>query len=259
MTATAPLRGWRLPVAALGGVLALYYLAALATLLARPPADLLAVLATSRARTAAVTSLATATASTLLSVVFGLPLAVWLARTDSRLRAPVAALVLVPLVLPPVVAGVLLLGLVGPAGLGTLLDGPGLSRSLAGVVLAQTFVASPFFVVTATAAVDGVDGRLEEAARTLGAGPLGVARRVTLPLSAGGLVAGATLTFARAIGEFGATLVVAYSPRTLPTAIWTAFLAEGLTAALALSALLVAAALAALAVLARAGATPWRE
>jgi molybdate/tungstate transport system permease protein len=92
-----------------------------------------------------------------------------------------------------------------------------LTRSLAGVVLAQTFVASPFVVVTAKAAFESVDRSLEHAARTLGEGRVATFRRVTLPLAWPGVVAGVTLAFARAMGEFGATIMLAYYPRTPPS------------------------------------------
>jgi ABC-type sulfate transport system permease component len=145
----------------LGAVLLCYYLLPLLALVAsQPPGAVLARLDDPEVLAAARTSLLGASASTVIATVFGLPLAYWLARTDGRLPTVVTAVVVLPLVLPPVVSGMVLLTVVGP---NTLLGGAAgasgfpLTRSLAGVVLAQTFVASPFVVVTAKAAIESVD------------------------------------------------------------------------------------------------------
>lgn len=163
-----------------------------------------------------------------LSVGFGMPLAWWLARTEFRGRSVVRGLVLVPMVLPPVVGGVALLSAFGRRGvIGSLLwdwFGVQLTFSTVGVVLAETFVALPFFVITVEAALRSLDGRFEEAASTLGARPWVVFRRVTLPMLAPALVAGAVLSWARALGEFGATITfagnIAGETRTLPLAVY---------------------------------------
>jgi len=244
----------------LGGLLVAFYVFPLVSLvLARPPGAVLEQLASPRVRAAAATSVGTATASTALATLGGVPLAYWLARTDGPLSTAVAAAVALPLVLPPVVAGLVLLTVVGPEGaLGALADAGGLAltRSHAGVVLAQTFVASPFVVVTATAAFRGVDPRLEHASRSLGTGRLRTVRRVTLPLAWPGILGGVTLAFARALGEFGATLVLAYYPRTLPVAVWVAFTTEGLDAAFPVAVVLLAVSVATIAALHLLGATP---
>jgi molybdate/tungstate transport system permease protein len=133
-----------------------------------------------------------------------------------------------------------------------------LTRSLAGVVLAQTFVASPFVVVTAKAAFEGVDRALEHASRSLGKGRLTTARRVTLPLAAPGVLAGVTLAFARAIGEFGATMMLAYYPRTMPVQIWVSFVSLGLDAAYPVAIVLVVVSVLALTVLDTVASNPWR-
>ncbi|NLA37319.1 MAG: molybdate ABC transporter permease subunit [Actinobacteria bacterium] len=163
-----------------------------------------------------------------LSVCFGMPLAWWLARTDASGRALVRALVLLPMVLPPVVGGVALLSAFGRNGVvgAPLWDWFGIQFTFTtlGVVLAETFVALPFFVITAEAALRSLDGRFAEAASTLGASPGVVFRRVTLPLVAPSLVAGAVLSWARALGEFGATMTfagnIAGETRTLPLAVY---------------------------------------
>lgn len=246
----------------LGGLLVCYYLIPLVGLvLAGSPATILARATTPRVLTAATHSLLTATASTLVAAVFGLPLSYWLARTESRWQTPVTAVVVLPLVLPPVVSGMLLLSVIGPDALGGLAEpyGVELTRSLVGVVVAQTFVASPFLVVTASAAFESVDAHLEEAARTLGDDHRRTLRRVTIPLAKPGILAGLTLTFARAMGEFGATLMVAYYPRTLPVEIWATFLTDGIDAAFVVAVVLLVVSLVALAVLTALGETPWRS
>jgi len=261
--ATRTARGfdWLSVSLALGGLLALYYLAPLASLLlATPPGDVLAALGDPAVRRAAATSLLGATITTAVAAALGLPLAYWLARADTRLTTVVLAVVVLPLVLPPTVGGVVLLTVVGP---GTLLGGAAadaglpLTRSLAGVVLAQAFVASPFVVVTAKAAFEGVDRTLEHASRSLGKTRWTTARRVTLPLAAPGIAAGATLAFARSMGEFGATMMLAYYPRTMPVQIWVSFQSLGLDSAYPVAVLLVAVSVAALLALHTVAANPW--
>jgi molybdate transport system permease protein len=158
----------------------------------------------------------------------------------------VETLLELPLVLPPAVAGIGLLASFGPQGLlGSTLDDAGLGIALttAGVVVAQTFVASPFYLRQAQAAFAAVDPALVEASRTLGAGEAATFARVVVPVAAGGLVTGAALAWGRALGEFGATLIVAGSFRgvsqTAPLAIFASFSSD-FTAALALSAVLLA-------------------
>lgn len=175
-------------------------------------------------------SLVSATAATGLSLVLGVPLAWLLARVQHPAIRSLRALVTVPLVLPPVVGGVALLLLWGRRGLvGGWLDtwfGVQIPFTTVAVVLAEAFVAMPFLVVAVEGALRGVDRRVEDAAATLGAGPLLVARRVTLPMVAPGISAGAALAFARALGEFGATITFAGSlpgtTRTMPLAIYLA-------------------------------------
>jgi molybdate transport system permease protein len=151
--------------------------------------------------------------ATALAVVLGVPLAWVLARVAFPGRAVVRALVLLPLVVPPVVGGVGLFYAFGRDGLvGQHLHdwfGVQLTFSTAGAVVAETFVAMPFLVITVEAALRSMDRRYEDAAATLGARPSTVARRVTLPLVLPGLVAGAALAWARALGEFGATITFA--------------------------------------------------
>ena len=168
--------------------------------------------------------------ATGLSLVLGLPLAWVLARVEFPGRNLVRALTILPMVLPPVVGGVALLLAFGRDGfLGRpLFDWFGIqfTFSTAGVVLAETFVAMPFLIITVEAALRSMDGRYEEAASTLGAGRWTVFRRVTLPLISSSLIAGAALTWARALGEFGATITFAGDiqgrTQTLPLAVYLA-------------------------------------
>nr|WP_199424988.1 ABC transporter permease [Actinotalea solisilvae] len=211
-----------------------------------PWSDLGRVLAEPDVRTSLGLSLATATVATALSVVLGVPLAWLLARADVPGRRVLRALVTLPLVLPPVVGGVALLMVLGRRGLvGQWLDAVGVSLPFtpAAVVVAQTFVAMPFLVVTVEGALRGADRRFEEAAASLGASRVTVLRRVTLPLVAPSVAAGAVLTWARALGEFGATVTFAGSfpgrTQTLPLTVYAA-LERDPDAAVALSLLLLA-------------------
>lgn len=175
-------------------------------------------------------SLVCSLAATAASIVLGLPLAWLLARVDFPARGLVRGLVTLPVVLPPVVGGVALLLAFGRRGIvGRWLEavfGITLPFTVAGAVLAETFVAMPFFVLTIEGGLRGLDARLEDAARTLGARPWTVFRRVTLPLLAPSLAAGAVLCWARALGEFGATITFAGNfpgrTQTLPLAVYTA-------------------------------------
>ena len=187
--------------------------------------------------------------STALSLLLGTPLAVVLARSRMRGLRVVRALVLLPLVLPPVVGGLALLYLLGRTGpLGGVLEAAGIALpyTTAAVVLAQTFVAMPFLVVGLEGALRTAGGRYERVAATLGAGPWLAFRRVTLPLLLPALGSSLVLTFARALGEFGATITFAGSlrgtTRTLPLAIYTTAQTD-VDAAVAMSLLLVVVAL----------------
>ncbi|WP_138445448.1 ABC transporter permease [Sinomonas susongensis] len=172
-------------------------------------------------------SLETALASTAACLVLGVPMALVLARGPARGRRWLRALVLLPLVLPPVVGGLALLYTFGRLGLvGRLLDVAGvqLAFTTTAVVMAQTFVSLPFLVVSLEGALRTAGGRYEAVAATLGAGPTHVFWRVTLPLVVPGLASGLVLSFARSLGEFGATLTFAGSlggvTRTLPLEVY---------------------------------------
>jgi molybdate transport system permease protein len=175
-------------------------------------------------------SLLCASAATALCLLLGVPLAWLLARADLPGRGIIRALITVPLVLPPVVGGVALLLVLGRRGLiGQRLDlwfGFSLPFTTAGVIVAETFVAMPFLVISVEGALRAADPRYEEAAATLGASRWLTFRRVTLPSIAPGVVAGAVLCWARALGEFGATITFAGNlpgrTTTMPLAVYLA-------------------------------------
>ena len=206
------------------------------------PTELIASLGQSEARDALMVSLRTTAASLALIVLVGTPAAYLLATRSFRGKAVVVTLVELPLVLPPAVAGIALLASVGPTGLLGSLTGDSLALQTAGVVVALTFVASPFYIRQAQAAFAALDRSWLDAARTLGASEAGAFVRVAVPAALPGLAAGTALALGRALGEFGATLIFAGSlqgvTQTVPLAIYARF-ATDFDAALALAAVLV--------------------
>ncbi|SDV46655.1 ATP-binding cassette domain-containing protein [Chitinasiproducens palmae] len=184
---------------------------------------------------AALVSFGGATLATVLIALGGVPLGYYLARHTGALARTLAFIVQAPLALPPLVSGVLLLFLIGPyAPLGTLFSDAGLqlTDAFAGVVLAQVFVAAPFAVIAARSAFAALDPGLEEVAATLGLRPAQRFMKVALPLAARGIAAGLLLAWLRAIGEFGATVMVAYHPYSLPVFTFVSFGSQGLDAML---------------------------
>ena len=195
-----------------------------------PWGDAWSILTSHSSLTALRLSLWCSTWATLFSLLFGVPLAWLLARVEFPGRSAARALCTLSMVLPPVVAGVALFYALGRRGLvGQYLDrwfGITLPFTTAGVIVAQTFVAMPFLVLTVEAAFRQQDTRYEDAARTLGASRWYVFRRVTVPAIRPGLIAGAVLAWARALGEFGATITFAGNfpgrTQTMPLAIYIA-------------------------------------
>jgi molybdate/tungstate transport system permease protein len=246
--------------AALGGLLLLYFAVPFVAFLSRAGVTgVVADLSTPDAQRAIRNSLLTAPVATAVATVLGVPLAYVLARRSFRGKRLVEALVVLPLVVPPVVGGTMVLSAVGrftPVGAAAAAAGVPLTDSLLGVVLAQTFVAAPFVVVTARAGFGAVDERLERASRSLGYGPVATFRNVSLPLARGAVLAGVVLTFARAVGEFGATMMVAYNPRTVPTRIWVEFIAGGVDAVVPLALVLLGIAVLVLTAVQRLGRVP---
>lgn len=244
-------------IVVLAGLAVVFFLIPLVGLLAEVPwGDLGSVLGQAVVVEALWLSLVASVAAALISLVLGVPLAWVLARVEFRGRSIVRALILLPLVLPPVVGGAALLFSLGRTGLlgGPLyeLTGLVLPFSMWGVVIAVTFVAMPFMVITVQGALHNLDPRFEGAAASLGASRWTVLRRVTLPMIRPSLAAGLVLTWARALGEFGATITFAGSlpgrTQTLPLAVFVA-LETDREAAVAMSLVMVAISFAVLLVL----------
>lgn len=251
---TAKARRRRNPVRSPAGlaVLALIglalFLIPLVGLLARTPWSRLGELLTGEVVADALRlSIVSSLAATAVAAVLGVPLAWVLARTEFPGKRLVRGLVTLPMILPPVVGGAALLFAFGRRGLlgEPLYNGSGLLLpfSTAGVILANTFVAMPFLIISVEGALRSLDPRFEGAAATLGAGAFTVFRRITLPLIAPSVAAGLLLTWARALGEFGATITFAGNlpgrTQTLPLAVFIALESDRDTA-VALSLLLVA-------------------
>jgi molybdate transport system permease protein len=241
-------RGWFgvLVAVALAIVLVFLTLPVLAIFLDQPPGALLDALGEEGALDALWLSLRTTAMAIALILVVGTPAAYFVAMRRFRGRAVVITLIELPLVLPPAVAGIALLAAVGPSGvLGGAIEAAGIRLTLAtaGVVVALTFVAAPFYLRQAIAAFAAIEPTLLDASRTLGAPPARTFWRVAVPTALPGLVAGTALALGRALGEFGATLMFAGSfqgvTQTVPLAIYDRF-ATDFTEALALSAVLVA-------------------
>lgn len=217
----------------------------LALFLRTTPATLVSALGSPPARQALLLSLKTSTIAHVFILLVGTPVAYLLATSTFKGRKTLIALLELPLVLPPAVAGLALLAAFGRLG---LLGGPlravgiQIAFTEAAVVLAIIFVASPFYIRQAVSTFEGVDPEVVAAARALGARPWHVFSRISLPLSLRGLGAGSALAWARGLGEFGATIMVAGSfpgvTRTLPLAIYAEF-DRNLDTALALGALMV--------------------
>ena len=231
---------------ALAGALTFLTLPIVAIFVDSSPADLVDSLGEQGALDALWLSLRTTAAALAIILLVGTPAAYMLATRSFRGKALLITLVELPLVLPPAVAGIGLLAALGPKGLlGGTLDAAGIEISLttAGVVVALTFVASPFYVRQAIAAFATVDRTLLDASRTLGVSEARGFRRVMIPVAMPGLVAGGALALGRALGEFGATLMFAGSfqgiTQTVPLAIYDRFNTD-FDGALALSAVLVA-------------------
>jgi molybdate transport system permease protein len=216
---------WVYLPAAIGGLFVVLPLVAI--LFATDWSEFIPLITSESARAALLLSLRTSAASTVVCLVIGIPMALVLARSRLPGLVVLRSVVLLPLVLPPVVGGIALLYTFGRKGLlGESFEALGIqiAFSTTAVVIAQSFVALPFLVVSLEGALRTAGERYETIAATLGAGPTTVLRRVTIPLVLPGLISGAVLSFARALGEFGATLTFAGSlqgrTRTLPLEIY---------------------------------------
>jgi len=249
MSLRAKSHRWFGVAAFLALLVTLLFLAApiVAILTSTDPRTLLKSLGEPANREALLLSLKTTTAAMLIIVVIGTPAAYFLALSSFRGRSFVLTAIELPLVLPPTVAGIALLAAFGPQGLfGPQLDDLGVELvfQTAGVVVALVFVAAPFYLRQAVAAFAAIDPGLIDASRTLGSSPLRTFLRVSIPVARPGLASGVALAWARAIGEFGATLLFAGSlvavTQTAPLAIFARFSdPNGYTQAIALSVVLI--------------------
>lgn len=232
-----------------GGVLLAFILLPLLQMYtAQSPATLARVAGMNGVRSAIGLSLLAALLTALCAALFGIPLAFLLARTRFPGKGLVEAVVDLPLTIPHTVVGIALLFVFGRTGLigapVQALTGFRFWGTLGGIVVAMLFVSLPYTVNAARVGFEGVDPRLEKVARTLGARPWAVFARVTLPLAGRGLLTGLTLTYARAISEFGAVIILTYYPMTAPVKIYDLFLQTGLTDSSAMAVLFLTVALA---------------
>ncbi len=244
---TAGRTAWRaITGAGVGLAVAFVALPVVALVIAVRPGDLVARLASPGVRSALGISLWTSAVALAVVILIGLPVAWWLATSARRVARWFEGLLVLPLILPPTVAGLGLLLAFGRLGLlGRVFSALGITVAFtpAAVVMAQVFVGFPFFVLAAAAGMRGVDRELLDVARTLGSGPFDLFRRIALPLALPSLVAGAAMAWARALGEFGATITFAGNlpgrTQTMAVAVY-ATLQQDLDAAIAVAVLLLA-------------------
>ena len=202
----------------LSGISIAYIIYPLATILAyTEPRTILESLTRQDLWDAFVLSLTSATISTLLLILFGVPLAYLLARyTGFRGRFILRVIIIIPLVLPPLASGALLLGVFGPnSSLVQHFSGIEFTQSILGVIIAQTYVASPFMILASQAAFESMNESYEKVARTLGKSKLETFFLISLPLAKTGIIIGIIMSWVRAVGELGATMMMAYNPHTI--------------------------------------------
>lgn len=222
-------RAVRSPLSWLGALLVVYLAVPVVAFAARISGSHNRGFATPGLGSALRVSLESASISTVIIAVLGIPLAYSLVRSRGWLAGAVGVIVQLPLALPPLMSGILLIYIFGPySRVGTLLH-QRLTDSVAGVVLAQTFVAAPFLIIAARSAFASIDPALDDVAACLGHRPLARFWRVSLPVAAPGIRAGLLLTWLRAFGEYGATVLLAYHPYSLPVYLDVQFSGSGLS------------------------------
>ena len=212
-------QGFNVIILILSGIAIAYIAYPLATILTFiEPSKLLDSLTRPQVWNAFILSLISATISTLLLSLFGIPLAYFLARHTTNFPGKflLRVIIIIPLVLPPLASGALLLGVFGPnSPLGQAFPGVEFTQSILGVIIAQTYVASPFMILASQAAFESVDESYEKIARVLGKTRLETFFMISLPLAKTGLVIGFIMSWVRAVGELGATIMMAYNPHTI--------------------------------------------
>jgi molybdate/tungstate transport system permease protein len=179
------------------------------------PANLIESLKRTEIQDSVILSLTTATISTILVSIFGIPLAFVLARFQFKAKFLIRMIVILPLVLPPLASGTMLLGVFGPYSLLGKIVPVDFTQSVIGVVIAQTYVASPFLILPTQAAFESIPERYEIVARTLGKKKWQVFFSIYLPLAKIGILVGLLMAWIRSIGELGATMMMAYNPHTV--------------------------------------------
>ncbi|HKR72714.1 MAG TPA: ABC transporter permease [Candidatus Nitrosocosmicus sp.] len=213
---------FKLVICVLSGIALVYIIYPLFSILIFvEPNNLLASLIRPRIIDAFILSIGTASVSTLLIALFGIPLAYCLSRYEFPGRSVAQIIIIIPLVLPPLASGALLLGVFNPQSfLDRLFPHVEFTQSIIGIIIAQTYVASPFMILASMAAFDSIDKSLENVARVLGKRNLEVFVRVSIPLAKKGILVGIIMTWIRAIGELGATMMLAYNPHTISIQIY---------------------------------------
>ena len=211
-------RGFNLVFAVLSVLTLIYIVFPLTTILAfLDPLNVFESLTRPQVWDAFALSLFTATVSTSILCAIGIPFAYFLARYSSlRWKFIIRVIVIIPLVLPPLASGALLLGIFGPTSIvAQALPGVEFTQSVLGILLAQTYVASPFIILASQAAFESVDRSYENVARVLGKNNLQTFFRVSLPLAKTGIIIGIIMSWVRAVGELGATMMMTYNPHTI--------------------------------------------
>ena len=211
-------QGFNIAILALSGITVAYIIYPLATLLSfTEPAELLDSLTRPQVWNAFIISLVSATISTSVLALFGIPFAYFLARyTNFPGKFVLRVIVIIPLVLPPLASGALLLGVFGPnSPLVKSFPGVEFTQSILGIIIAQIYVSSPFMILASQAAFESVDESYEKIARVLGKNRLETFFRILLPLAKTGIIVGIIMSWVRAVGELGATMMMAYNPHTI--------------------------------------------
>jgi molybdate/tungstate transport system permease protein len=216
-------QGFNVIIVVLSAITLAYIVFPLTTILTfLEPVNLLESLTRPQVWDAFILSLFTATISTSALSLFGIPLAYFLARySDFRGKFILRVIVIFPLVLPPLASGALLLGIFSPTSLLIqALPELGFTQSILGIIIAQTYVASPFMILASQAAFESVDKSYENVARVLGKNNFQTFFRVSLPLAKFGILVGVMMSWVRAVGELGATMMLAYNPHTISVQIF---------------------------------------
>jgi len=220
---------YRVTIAILSGILFLFVILPLLAVAVRVSSlDVIAALKRPELLSSLMLSLETATVSTAICAVTGVPLGYVVSRSRSKLSALFLVVIAIPLTIPPLIDGALLLNVYGAASIFGR-AGIVLTQNPSGIVLAQVFVASPFVVLTTASAFERLDPNYEHVSRTLGKGPGETFLKVTLPLTKTGIAPGIVLAWVRSLGEFGATVMMTYNPKTVSIQLWEDNAIGGLT------------------------------